>query len=180
MSTAAFVARSPQTAASMSRPAWFRRSHVQTTIVCGPPGSGKSTYVRKRAFSGDLVVCFDTIADEMFGRQGNVRARAGLGVDQIADVLRRRNELIAQLFRPKAADRWIMAWLTLSEPIGQHRQWWHDTLGASVTLLTTPAHECLRRIEADAAAGDDRGNGAKASVDMWWHSFTPAACDRAC
>lgn len=30
-------------------------------IVCGPPASGKSTYVRENAHSGDLVVDFDEI-----------------------------------------------------------------------------------------------------------------------
>lgn len=95
----------------------------------------------------------------------------------MADVLRVRNEAIADLMYAKAQQRWRAAWIILVEPEGQHRQWWADTLQASVTLLLTPQGECVRRIAADAAAGDDRGSSIEQSLAQWWQRYTPAKCD---
>lgn len=52
--------------ATMGRTGCPHRSHrrptTQVTIVCGPPCSGKSTYVRTHMQPGDLVVDYDDIA----------------------------------------------------------------------------------------------------------------------
>ncbi|MCA3727337.1 MAG: AAA family ATPase [Phenylobacterium sp.] len=161
----------------MSRPEWFRRSHVPVTLVCGPPGSGKSTWVRRMKGEADLVVCFDEISGRMFA-DGKPRAGRTLTPDQIADVLRVRNEKIADLMWARAADRWPRAWIIVSEPQASARQWWSDRLGAQVVVLETPEAECLRRIELDEASGDPRGPQARRSVAEWWRQYRPRDGDR--
>lgn len=161
----------------MSHPAWFRKSHVPLTVVCGPPGSGKSTYVRRQAGPGDLIICFDELAEALFGPSKGQRVRAGLTPERIADVLRVRNERLGDLMRAKAAGQWPRAWLIVTDPLASDRQWWADVVKASIVVLATPDHECRRRIAADAAAGDIRGDAALRYVDEWWRTYRPAACD---
>lgn len=162
----------------MARPSWFRRTVVPLTVVCGPPGAGKSTYVREHAQPSERVICFDQIATALFKRPGEQRAHASLNADQIASVLRARNEMIADLMWAKAKQRWNGAWLILTEPDAANRQWWADTLDATVLVIATPADECHRRIMADAKAGDIRSTQATRFVDIWWQTYRPAPCDR--
>jgi len=157
----------------MSRPSWFRKVCVPLTVVCGPPGSGKSTYVRQHAGPGDRIICFDQLATQRFGRSGQTRTQAGLTVDQIADVLRLRNEALGDLMRVKARDKWPAAWLIVSEPKATDRRWWIDTVGARVVVLATPLDECIRRMAVDADAGDVRGETAQRFARDWWRSYTP-------
>ena len=161
----------------MSRPTWFVRTTVPLTVVCGPPGAGKSTYVCEHARRSDRIICFDDLAAARFGRPGLKRTAAKLSAEQVADVLRDRNHALGDLMRDHAARRWTGAWLILSEPDAEHRTWWADTTGARVLVLPTPAEECIRRIALDAARGDIRGDDAAAVAVAWHAAFRPAACD---
>lgn len=161
----------------MAHPAWFRRSHVPLVAVCGPPGAGKSTYVRQQAGPDDRIICFDELATALFGRDGEQRARTRLDVNGIAGVLRARNEALGDLMRAQAKARWPAAWLILTEPKAEHRTWWAERLGARVVVLATPAQVCKARIAADELAGDHRGLEALAQVDVWWRTYRPAPCD---
>ena len=159
------------------RPAWFRRTVIPLTIVCGPPGSGKSTYVARHAGRRDLVICFDQIATRLFGRKGSRRVHARLTKDQLGLVLRARNEMLADLMHDHAADRWRRAWLIVSEPKAEHRQWWHDRTGADIVVMATAHDECLRRISADAAKGDARDKAITGVVAKWFALYQPRLGD---
>lgn len=165
-------------AGSLSRPAHFTRCRIPLTVVCGPPGAGKSTYVRENAGASDLVICFDQIATELFGRPSEVRTAAGLTPAQIFAVLRERNEMIERLMG-SGSYHWRRAWMILTEPLAENRQWWADRTGALVVVLATPADVCKARIAADAGAGDRRGDNIPDLVDAWWREYRPAGCDRA-
>lgn len=161
----------------MARPDWFRKSYVPVTLVCGAPGSGKSTWVEAARDPADLVVCFDQIAGQIFAG-GALRAGVTLTPDQIADVLRRRNEMIADLMWSRAAGKWARAWIIAGEPRAESRQWWADVVGAQIVVLETSEAECRRRIQADAEAGDARGPQALRQVGEWWREYRPRAADR--
>ncbi|MBL8773357.1 MAG: AAA family ATPase [Phenylobacterium sp.] len=167
-------------AGDLSRPSGIGRSYIPLNLICGPPGAGKSAYVRAHAQPRDLVLCFDELARQMFGRGRAAPERVGatLTDKQVFAVLEERNRLLADLARPDTSLRWRWAWLIALEPIAEHREWWARTMGARVFVLPTPADECLRRIQADTTAGDDRGPRAADLVRSWWSTYRPAACDR--
>lgn len=155
-----------------SYPSWFRPVYIPLTIVCGPPGSGKSTYVSKHAQPSDLVICFDTIASK-----GGPR-RIDMPVNEIGDVLRKRNEMLGDLMRAAARHKWHAAWLIVGEPTSEGRQWWADRVRPrSIVVMETPADVCRHRIELDRKAGDERSANVAAVIDQWWNAYRPRAGD---
>lgn len=162
----------------MSHPFWFRQVYVPLVIVTGPPGGGKSTYVNTHRGPNDLVICFDMIATMMFGRHGPSRTQASLTPRMVADVLRQRNEMLGDLMRAAARTKWPRAWLIVSEPRADRRQWWQDKLKPeSIVVMLTPAAVCKQRIAKDAQAGDERSQGAISAVDTWWTHYKPRQGD---
>ena len=104
-------------------PEWIEPSAVPLTIVCGPPGAGKSSWVEARADEsrggrGDVVVDLDRVAREVTGHDGHDWPRA-----RLTDVGRERNARLAALSRmdPGGGRR---AWYVVSEPEAKWRQWW--------------------------------------------------------
>jgi hypothetical protein len=162
---------------SMSHPHWVTKSFIPVTVVCGPPGSGKSTYVRNHAGPTDKIICFDTISKEMFG-YGPDGARPSLTASMIKDVVCKRNDEIAELLVSAATKRWPKAWIILTEPRAEHRLWWSERLGANIVVLLTPPALCLSRIASDAAAGDRRRETAITFTKHWWSRYAPARCDQ--
>lgn len=161
-----------QVGTSKSHPVWFRKSFVPVHIVCGPPGSGKSTYVDTHAGPNDRIICFDRIATKMFGKDGAKRAHTRLTGQQVGDVLRARNELIADLMWEKAIGKWPAAWIIVTEARKERRQWWADKLKPrSIMVLETPAHICKQRVIADAQAGDARHANITNTIDAWWKAY---------
>lgn len=164
--------------AELSRPGWLTKATIPMTIVCGPPGAGKSTYVRKHAHPHDRIICFDQIAKELFPPiKGGVGTRPELSGTLIRDILRKRNQAIAECTTPHAPTLWHGAWVILVEPRGQHRMWWHTTLGARVVVLPTPPSLCMVRCELDTLAGDRRRGDAIRYIGTWWSMYTRAPCD---
>lgn len=155
----------------MARPAWFRPVHVPLTIVCGPPASGKSTYVRNNAGSRDLVICSDAIAVKLFG--GDKRHGGSLAPSQWRDVMRVRNEMIGDLMRPASRKRWDRAWLINTLPKASDRQWFKSKLSPSdIVVLETPIDVCLSRAKEDALRGDKRSRDAIEAIHRWWSIYT--------
>lgn len=122
-------------------PEWLPRPRIPTTVVYGPPGSGKSTYVRERAAASDLVLDLDEIAAMLSGKP-----IYHASVDDWRAAVRWRNTTLASLAKPSAYRR---CWLILTAPKGEHRRWWQRKLGAEMVEMSTPILECMRRIAAD-------------------------------
>lgn len=110
------------------------------TIVCGPPGSGKSTYVKEHAKAGDVILDLDDIIVEMTGEPIFTASK-----DQAHAGLVERNRRLRMLANSKQT-----AWLIIAGAGQRLRDKWSAMLGASkVIVLDTPANECLRRIGKD-------------------------------
>ena len=143
-------------------PEWIGRSLISVTLVCGPPASGKSTYVETHKRPNDLVIDLDVIASGM--------ARTtlhGWGVKWLGPAVRKRNDLIASLSKPGALGHG-KAWIVAAEPEAEKRQWWVDRLGCSkVVVIESPASQCEARIASDQERSMQAGRASQ-----WWATYT--------
>ncbi len=150
------------------RPEWLKPSAVPLVIVCGPPASGKSTWVEARAGAGDVVIDLDRIVAEVSGQPFT---HDWDRFDWTAIAMRRRNGMLADLSRAKGG----RAWFIVSAPAAEDRQWLADKLGAeAVVVLPVPMAVCRARVLADPgrnAAATLRG------VAQWWAEYQPRAGD---
>lgn len=136
-----------------SIPAGTQPSAIPVTIVCGPPGSGKTTYVRELAGRADLVIDLDDCLEAV----GAPRWSADPIKLRIA--MRTRDRLIRSL-ADAASPR---AWLIVVAPSAGERSEWKRALGPKATLVVmrTPKAECLKRLAAEPA----RAQASRRQVD---------------
>lgn len=144
-------------------PSWLRTSLIPVTVVCGPPASGKSTYVDGRKGNSDLVIDLDAIASGLAKTSMH-----GWGVKWLGPAVRQRNDMISALSKPDARKH-ARAWLIVGEPEADKRQWWVDTLGPStdVVVVETPASQCEARIATNPERKRQAGN-----ANAWWAAYT--------
>ena len=134
-------------------------------IVCGPPASGKTRWVREHAAADDLVLDLDEIAASMSGLGPHAWTSQWLD-----PALRERNELLGRLSRTPAT--WPAAWLIISEPRAENRQWWFDKLRPeTITVLETSPEVCRSRIRHDPERAD-RIDAVNTVVLRWWSTYT--------
>ena len=144
-------------------------SALPLTIVCGPPASGKSTYVQERAASHDVVIDLDTIAQELCGdartEDRNTRRRA----------LEERNSRLRALAGERVDGR--RAWFITTAALADTRRQWASMLRPeSVIVLATPMTTCLDRVKADEQRNRHRGEQTEA-IERWWRDYKPWAGD---
>ena len=150
--------------ASLRRmPKGLRKSRIPVTIVSGPPGSGKSTYLRQHVGPNDVVIDLDAIQRELSGLPEH-----HTGGKWVALSLNERNRRLRALAEDTTHER---AWFVIAAPVPMERQWWVETLGAELVLMRTPLDECIRRINADPArvGHTDRMIAAARA----WHHLNP-------
>lgn len=124
-----------------THPDWLRPSNIPLTIVCGPPCSGKTTYVNQHKAAGDIVIDLDAICMKLQpGYQhwsGDHDSKAKL----IGRAIRIRNIMLARLPHAKSGHGWFI----VSAPSQEERDWWHRKLGGAIMLLNPGIEECKRR-----------------------------------
>jgi 5-methylcytosine-specific restriction endonuclease McrA len=133
------------------------------TLVCGPPGSGKSTYVDERRQWGDLVIDLDTL----------YMALSGLPAYEKPDVLlpfvfAAKDAVLARLAGGHGLRH---AWVITSGADGAERKELAARLNAGIVLLDVAPSECLRRISQDARR-HDKWEKWIPIIDRWWKRFT--------
>lgn len=135
-------------------------SRIPLTIVCGPPGSGKSTHVRTHAGPNDRVICFDTIMAKISGMGPHHQERRYIG-----RVLDTRNAMLRKLATDTKHDR---AWFIVQAPDPAERRLWASRLGGELLVINTPLPECIRRINADPDRPDYRREIMIKTAWAWW------------
>lgn len=145
-------------------PEWLRPSVVPLTIVCGPPASGKSRLVSERAKPDDLVLDLDLIAASLSGQPPHA-----WGTQWLDPALRERNELLGRLSRKPST--WPAAWLIVSEPLAERRQWWWSTLRPTeIIVMETDPAICRARLRSDPERAATLDTMAEA-VTRWWSRY---------
>lgn len=121
------------------KPEWLKPI-PGSVIVFGPPGSGKSTWVKKHIPNAKSVIDLDEIAAEITGKPLYHKTDEELGM-----AIRERNRRLI-----KHADFKTPCVLLLTGTKKKDRTWWIRKLQPTrVEVMDTSAEECIRRIEAD-------------------------------
>lgn len=121
-------------------PEWLPVPLVPVTVVCGPPASGKSTYVAEHASKGDLVLDADEIACRMTGKPIYTHSK-----EEIEAAVRYRNTALGKLGRSVEHKH---CWLIVTASTRRGRSFWKH-YGKELVVLDPGARECIRRIETD-------------------------------
>jgi 5-methylcytosine-specific restriction enzyme A len=118
------------------------RPGCRVMLICGPPASGKSTYVRDNAKPDDIVIDLDLVAQGYgFGRNRPENITKAL--------LQDRNRRLAALASEPAGRT---AWVIVGAPGQKLRQWWCQALAVQqgdIVLLLPPMAELQRRVMND-------------------------------
>jgi hypothetical protein len=135
-----------------------RTSGIPVELVCGPPASGKTTYVRAHAGRGDTVIDLDSIKVRVGGRAW----------DSSPVVTSKAMAYRDRMIRGLADKRAGKAFLIVGAPTIAERKAWAAALGrVSVTLLGTDEAACIARIEASAERSHAAEN-LKRAVREWF------------
>jgi len=140
-------------------PEWIPKPSIPVTVVAGPPGSGKSTYVHDNAGRGDLVLDVDVIAAEVYGLkiyEANYEQRTA--------AVRVRNKLLAGL---NESTQYKRCWLIVTAPSEDKRQWWKDKLDADLVVLDVDKRTCLDRIAKDPRRTSESKKRARQACLDW-------------
>jgi 5-methylcytosine-specific restriction protein A len=137
---------------------------MSVTIVCGPPGSGKTTWVDERAKPGDFRWDLDAMVALLFGVSAGERQSS---MDRARVALAARDALLPLVRQTKADRAWVIVTGTNYGELLSLRA----LLDADVAVLAIPAEECLRRLGADRGRiGVGMGEWRDA-VARWWERY---------
>lgn len=147
-----------------THPNYLKKSNIPLTIVCGPPCSGKTTYVKSMAHKGDVVIDLDAIQKKL-----NPAFRVWteiINTKLLHRAIGYRNLLLAGLAKRSSG----CAWFIVGAPTQRERTWWQHKLGGEVVLLNPGAEECKRRAYARGTPLAAHGAStwyAKAEDNYW-------------
>lgn len=139
------------------------KRYPDVTLVCGPPGVGKTTYAEQNKSWGDLIVDVDYLW----------RALTGLDLHMHPDtllplVLSTRDHLLGQLKRPQWFDA---AWVVATAPKAGKRKRMAADLRTEPTLLMASPEVCKARITSADRPTDPEMQ--KQLVDRWFEDYEP-------
>lgn len=140
---------------------------MKVTLVSGPPGSGKSTYVAKRRSPQDVVIDLDDIKAEISGSEMH---QSPDDRKLLKRALKERNRRLSQL--AEADDDGACAWFICGSPKAADREHWRTALGADVVVLATPLDEIEDRLQADASRSG-REEEMATWAGRWWSEYEP-------
>lgn len=146
-------------------PSFVKPSGIPVTIVCGPPGSGKSYYVRQQAEKTDVVIDLDDCRCHVSGKKNPYLVeKVYLNL-----ALKERNRRLAML-ADATGDR--RAWFVVGAPSSKERDRWRKILGADqVIILAVDEWVCLCRIGKDERRTYQVDKFSRI-IQEWWKKYT--------
>lgn len=141
-------------------------------IVCGPPGSGKTTYVLKEKHRGDVIIDLDLLFQAVTGLPMYDRPEALLGF--VIDLKRAAIEQ-AVFFHTKnmISNVWIITGGAKAEDRCEIARYYRAD---HVYVLNPSTDECVRRISLDTRRNSKLVHWRKI-VQKWKREFQPWASD---
>jgi 5-methylcytosine-specific restriction protein A len=145
----------------------IRPAACPVTIVCGPPGAGKTTWCMERATAYDVVIDLDYIAEQMTGQRR--RVSHDLKQCYLQNFLSVRNAMLDSL-----ADRETgRAFFIVCAPSGTERREWCRLLGTNdVVVLTPDPYDCILNIERDINRDPKAVARESQAVLKWFTDYT--------
>jgi adenylate kinase family enzyme len=138
----------------------IKRPSCRVMLIGGPPGSGKSYYVRTRRSPNDIVIDLDEIMAELSG-QSIYQADKD---KWIMPSLKERNRRLSLLCNEKK-DR--VAWFIVCAS-GSQWMWWRRTLRPDVAHSCWVSQDvCMSRIKSDQRRAHDMARHIKACADWF-------------
>ena len=138
------------------------RHRPNVTIVCGPPGSGKTSYALNHMGPGDLIVDLDLIWQALTGLDIYNKPEKILNY-----VLAAREAIFNELEKPDGVER---SWIVICGAKRKEREWLRRRFNAKVLMMDVTKEECLRRVREDKRrAGQERLQGAL--VEKWFREY---------
>jgi hypothetical protein len=129
--------------------------------IGGPPGSGKTAYVKSRRVPGDLIVDWDDLMRSLSGLPMHQRdPRLVPFVAEAVSALRLR------LHRPHSTHD---AWFIIDGATKAERDYYRETFRATVILLVTAPAVCKMRCSPRPIDDWDQ------AIDRWWALYEPPA-----
>lgn len=136
------------------------------TIVAGPPGAGKTTYVKENKKRGDVVIDFDYLLSALTFLPVHDKPEHLIGLAHAVtqDAVARLVLLGAE--RPRS-------WLIGTLPTRQERQRIAGMFdNVRVVVLDTPAHVCIERIRQNPYRTNEMQEYIRV-VNNWWNEYEP-------
>lgn len=130
-------------------------------LICGAPGSGKTTYVAQHAQRGDLIIDVDALYHAMSGLPWYDKPKSLLG-----HILAARDGALDELSRTPDVNAWIIA----DVPTRTERDAFRARLNAEVAVMETPVIDCLERISQDGRRAGQLQEWMPRVLD-WWRRY---------
>jgi predicted kinase len=131
---------------------------VNVTFVCGPPLSGKSTYVRERWKDGDLLWDQDLIMQAITGR--SLHESSSPACLNVAVAMR------TGLINALRSKGWHTGhvWIIVGAPKRAQRELHRTLLGAETVVLKPSVQECCARAH-------DRPSDIVSAIYEWFDQY---------
>lgn len=113
---------------------------TEVIIICGPPGAGKTTYVRERIQPGEVVFDLDAIYQALTFQPEHVKP------EEVEDlVFRIRDKVYEWIKQPNKVNR---AYIITSVAEEEKRRELVKLFSAKAVMLDKPAEVCKQRIKS--------------------------------
>ena len=131
-------------------------------LVCGSPGSGKTTYVLRHKGQNDLVVDLDYICAALMGEGGGVRLDFRPVLQTALEVRRLLYECVQQ-----RRGKWERAFVVTATADALEMRRIAQELSAELVLIDTPLKDCIAHIRSDPQRNKSRRKFERLAAE--WH-----------